>query len=94
MVFTSDEEFNELEDLITALEPVKIGTEALCRRGATLTSADEVTKFIYQQLNMQAFSFSKELSARAGRLIGILHYRLTIKFRKINFRLILEKMCL
>ena len=59
----SDEEFNELEDLIAALEPVKIGTEALCRRDATLISADEVTKFIYQQLNMQTSSFSKELLA-------------------------------
>ena len=44
----SDEEFNELEDLVAALEPVKIGTEALCRRNATLISADKVTKFIYQ----------------------------------------------
>ena len=59
----SDEEFNELEDLIATLEPVKIGTEALCRRDATLISADEVTKFIYQQLNMQTSSFSKELLA-------------------------------
>ena len=59
----SVEEFNELEDLIAALEPVKIGTEALCRRDATLISTDEVTKFIYLQLNMQTSSFSKELLA-------------------------------
>ena len=63
MIFTSLIEFNELEDLIAALEPVKIGTEALCRRDATLISADEVTKFIYHQLNMQTSSFSKELLA-------------------------------
>ena len=62
-IYFSDEEFDELEDLIAALEPVKIGTEALCRRDATLISADEVTKFIYQQLNMQTSSFSKELLA-------------------------------
>ena len=59
----SDEEFNELEDLIAALEPVKIGTKALCRWDATFISADEVKKFIYQQLNMQTSSFSKELLA-------------------------------
>ena len=62
-IYFSDEEFNELEDLNAAPEPVKIGAEVFCRRDAILISADEVTKFIYQQLNMQTSSFSKDLLA-------------------------------
>ena len=57
----SDEEFNTLEELIAALEPVKVGTEALCRRDATLISSDQILKFICLKLSMQNSTFSKEL---------------------------------
>ena len=56
-----DEEFNTLEELIAALEPVKGGTEALCRRDATLISSDQTLKFICLKLSMQNSTFSKEL---------------------------------
>jgi wyosine [tRNA(Phe)-imidazoG37] synthetase (radical SAM superfamily) len=36
-----EEELNMIHNLVTLLEPVKLAVEALCRRDATLLSADK-----------------------------------------------------
>ena len=57
----SDEKFNRSEKLISPLEPVKVGTEALCRRDATLILNDQILKIICLKLSMQNLTFSKKL---------------------------------
>jgi hypothetical protein len=37
-----EEELNMIHNMVTLLEPVKLAVEALCRRDATLLSADKM----------------------------------------------------
>jgi hypothetical protein len=45
-----EEELNMIHHLMTTLEPVKSAVEALCRRDATLLSADTTISFMINNL--------------------------------------------
>jgi hypothetical protein len=49
----SEDEFELLSDLTSALKPIQLGVEALSRRDATLLTADGVFRFIFSQLCSQ-----------------------------------------
>jgi hypothetical protein len=45
-----EKELNMIHNLVTTLEPVKLAVEALCRRDATLFSADTTISFMINNL--------------------------------------------
>ena len=57
----SETGFTTLQNLVNALEPIKVGAEALSRRDSNLLSSDGVLKFIFKQLKMKENTFSQEL---------------------------------
>ena len=57
----SESRFTTLQNLVNALEPIKVGAEALCRRDLNLLSSNGNLKFIFKQLKMQENTFSQEL---------------------------------
>ena len=42
-----------IRELISALEPVKYGVEALCRQDATLLTSEKIHKFVLEKLDSQ-----------------------------------------
>ncbi|KAJ2948892.1 hypothetical protein O0L34_g5823 [Tuta absoluta] len=78
----SEEEWFKIHDLITCLEPFKYGVEALCRREATLMSADLTFRFILNKLqehdtvlsNQLAQNLRERIQQRRTVLTGVLSY--------------------
>ena len=60
VIFTEDE-FDTISHIITALEPVKLAVEALCRQDANMLTDEATLKFMINTLKMQNSSVVKEL---------------------------------
>jgi hypothetical protein len=56
-----DEEFTLLSATITALTPIKLAVDALCRQDANLLTADATIKFMMEALSNQNCAIAKEL---------------------------------
>lgn len=80
-------QFTEIEwlaihDLKNTLEPIKLGVEVLCRRDATLITAETTLRFILEKLDTQSTPLTIKLAAtlcrriaqRRNDLTGILLY--------------------
>ena len=52
----TEQELDSLTDIIDALEPVKLAAEALCRKNATLLTANGIFKFLINKLNQKKSS--------------------------------------
>jgi len=64
----SEEDFKTIQEIANALKPVKLGVEALCRKNASLLTANAVMKFIIQKLKQQENLISSSLlSSLLGR---------------------------
>ena len=57
----SDTEIALLNNIVETLKPLKLCLEALCRRDATLLSADGILKFLMDELNRHNSPLSTEL---------------------------------
>ncbi|XP_063841155.1 uncharacterized protein LOC135089507 [Scylla paramamosain] len=76
-------ELKVLNDLVTALQPVKLGAERMGCRGTTILSAEGVFSFMLKELNEQKSSFSMKLQnslysrineRRSAVLVGLMKY--------------------
>lgn len=67
----STEDTEQISQLVSGLEPVKVTVEALCRSDANLITAETALRFLMQTLNGQ-----KEQSPLAGQLIEALRRRI------------------
>lgn len=72
-----------LNDLVTTLQPVKLGAERMGCRGTTILSAEGVFSFMLKELNEQKSSFSMKLQnslysrtneRRSAVLVGLVKY--------------------
>ncbi len=63
----SDEDSEQISQLVSGLQPVKVTVEALCRSDANLLTAEVALKFLMTTLNGQ-----KEQSPLAGQLVEAL----------------------
>ena len=78
----SDNEFTQIENLVRALETVKLTVDALCRRDANLLTAEAALKFMITKLRRPDSSVSRDLaealstriSQRRTQLSGVLRY--------------------
>lgn len=77
----TDADFEKMQDIVSALEPVRILVEALCRRDTTLLSADGAIKFCIDTLQKArsklAMAVAAALRVRTKErryLAGILQY--------------------
>jgi uncharacterized lipoprotein YmbA len=67
-------------NLVTLLEPVKLAVEALCRRGATLLSADTTISFMINNLGNSDLavqlkeSLSRRMNQRQTKISSLLQY--------------------
>ena len=52
----TEQELDILTDIFDALEPVKLAAEALCRKNATLLTAEGIFKFLINKLNQKKSS--------------------------------------
>lgn len=81
-IYFTDEEWSKMKDLISCLEPVKLGVEVLCRRDSTLISAETTLRFIVEKLKQQTSVLSRDLTTvlckrikqRRTHLTGVLSY--------------------
>ena len=81
VIFTEDE-FDTISHIITALELVKFAVEALCRQDANMLTAEATLKFMINPLKMRNSAVGKELiqvlsfriSQRRTPLTGALLY--------------------
>ena len=46
----NDEEFHHINNIVQALDPIKLAVEALCRREANLTTAEATIKFLFEEI--------------------------------------------
>ena len=60
VIFTEDE-FDTISHIITALEPVKLAVEAFCRQDTNMLTAEATQKFMINTLKMQNSAVGKEL---------------------------------
>lgn len=58
----TDSDFNIIQEIVSALEPVKLAVEALCRRDANLLSAEATITFCIIQLQKQHSELAKTLA--------------------------------
>ena len=56
----STTEFSFLNELKCALEPLKLAVEALCRKNATLLTAEGVFQFLFVELEKRKSSLAEE----------------------------------
>lgn len=78
----SELEFTQIENLVRALETVKLTVDALCRRDANLLTAEAALKFMIKKLRNLDSSVSRDLTAalstrirqRRTPLSGVLRY--------------------
>jgi len=66
----SDEDSEQISQLVSGLQPVKVTVEALCRSDANLLTAEIALRFLMTTLNGQ-----KEQSPLAGQLVEALRRR-------------------
>jgi hypothetical protein len=66
----SNDEIKRIQALVSALEPVKVAAEMICRREATLITADKTFEFIIQQLEEQENQLAEDLKASLLRRIA------------------------
>lgn len=66
--FTETEWF-AINDLKNSWQPLKLGVEVLCRRDATLITAETTVRFILEKLNNQSTPLSTKLAAALRRRI-------------------------
>jgi hypothetical protein len=59
----SDTDMDDIQDIVSALEPVKLAVEALCRREINLVSGDAVIRFAVVTLEKQRSELAKTLAA-------------------------------
>ncbi|UYV76771.1 hypothetical protein LAZ67_14001985 [Cordylochernes scorpioides] len=57
----TDEDFAIMTQVISALKPFRAAVAAICRRDATLLTAEATVKFILEELQAQSHSLSKDL---------------------------------
>ncbi|UYV72264.1 ATP6V0B [Cordylochernes scorpioides] len=57
----TDEDFDIMTQVISALKPFRAAVAAICRRDATLLAAEATVKFILEELQAQSHSLSKDL---------------------------------
>jgi hypothetical protein len=76
----SDTDMDDIQDIVSALEPVKLTVEALCRREINLVSGDAVIRFAVVTLEKQRSELAKTLAAAI---------RLRIKERRNEFARVL-----
>ena len=57
----SSSEIDLIRELISALEPVKYGVEALCRQDATLLTSERIHKFVLEKLDSQNTNIANKL---------------------------------
>jgi hypothetical protein len=75
-----EEELNLIHHLVTTLEPVKLAAEALCRRDATLLSADTTISFMIYNLGNSDLavqlkeSFLRRMNQRRTKVSSLLQY--------------------
>jgi hypothetical protein len=75
-----EEELNLIHHLVTTLEPVKLAAEALCRRDATLLSADTTISFMIYNLGNSDLavqlkeSFLRRMNQRRTKFSSLLQY--------------------
>jgi hypothetical protein len=75
-----EEELNMIYNLVTLLEPVKLAVEALCRREATLLSADTTISFMINNLGNSDLavqlkeSLSRRMNQRRTQVFSLLQY--------------------
>ena len=55
------DDFIFLEQVQFALEPLKLGVEAICLQGSTLVSADAIFRFIFVKFEICQSKFLKQL---------------------------------
>ena len=78
----SDADFENIKEIVSALEPFKLAVEALCRRDINLVTADAAVKLAVVQLEKQHSELAKTLavavwlriSQRCNEIAGILAY--------------------
>jgi len=81
IVFT-EEDFLQIHDVVCSLEAVKLTVEALCRKDATLLTADAALKFMIQKLRSSTSALAEDLAnalevrigERRTKLSGILQF--------------------
>ena len=56
----TEQELDILTDIVDVLEPVKLAAEALCRKNATLLTAEGIFKFLVNKLNQKNPAFASE----------------------------------
>lgn len=56
-----EEEWNMINVLVTTLEPIQLAAEALCRKDATLLTADTTNLFMINNLRTQGSAFSLQM---------------------------------
>ncbi|UYV66392.1 hypothetical protein LAZ67_4001526 [Cordylochernes scorpioides] len=57
----TDEDFDIMTQVISALKPFRAAVAAICRRDATLLTAEATVKFLLEELQAQSHSLSKDL---------------------------------
>lgn len=66
----TDEEFNRIHEVITVLSPIKLATDAICRRDTDLVAADVSIQFMMTKLNCTGSDLSnKFFNALKGRIL-------------------------
>jgi len=58
----SDTDMDNIQEIVSALEPVKLAVEALCQRDPNLVSADAFIKFAVITLEKQRSELAKMLA--------------------------------
>jgi hypothetical protein len=75
-----EEELNMIHNFVTTLEPVKLAVEALCRRDATLLSADTTISIMINDLGNSDIavqlkeSLSRRMNQRRAKVSSLLQY--------------------
>lgn len=77
-----DREIASLKEILSVLKPVKLAVDALCRRDATLITADAAIKFMMEKVRSVDSEFSREfyeklktrIIERRNLLSEVLHY--------------------
>ena len=75
-IYFEDDELSMIHNLVLILEPVKLAVEALCRRDATLLSADTTISFMMNNLGDIRLkeSLAKRINQRRTKLSSLLQY--------------------
>merc|ERR1712018_33087 len=66
----TDAQFTQIEEVVDALAPIRAIAEMICRRDATLITADRAFKFALEEITSQASDIAASLSGALIRRIG------------------------